>query len=66
MLGITIYLIGAFIGIWYMLIGGIVDFVDVIKATETDSMQLAIGVAKIIFCFVPIKIGTIIGVIIAD
>ena len=40
---------GAYIGVWWAFIGGIVDLVHAVRATELDSMRLAIGIAKIFF-----------------
>lgn len=40
---------GGWLGIWIMFVGGIVDIVDAIKAVDTDSMTVAIGMAKIVF-----------------
>jgi len=52
--------IGAFliwVGIWLMLIGGIVGIIDQVKAPTTDSMVVALSIVKILFCEVPIVIG---------
>lgn len=52
--------IGAFliwVGIWLMLIGGIVGIIDQVKAPTTDSMAVALSIVKILFCEVPIAIG---------
>lgn len=40
---------GLYVGVWLMLIGGIVDIVNQIKAPDTNALALAIGVAKIVF-----------------
>lgn len=41
--------LGLYVGIWVCLIGGIVDIIEAIKATETEAMAVAIGVVKIVF-----------------
>jgi hypothetical protein len=51
--GFALIALGAYTGIWIMLIGGIVDIIEQIKLPAVDSMVIAIAVAKIIFCQVP-------------
>lgn len=41
--------VGVYVGVWICFIGGIVDIVNEIKAPSVDAMNIAIGVAKIIF-----------------
>lgn len=55
--GLAFLVIGAYFGIWVMLIGGIVNVVDAIKATPTDGLLIGIGIAKIIFFEMPIVVG---------
>lgn len=53
-------LIGGFliwVGIWLMLVGGIVGIIDQVKAPQTDSMSVALSIVKILFCEVPVVIG---------
>jgi hypothetical protein len=42
---------GIWFGLWFMLIGGIVQFVDGVKADPTDAMDIAFGVARFIFAW---------------
>jgi hypothetical protein len=42
-----------YLALWVMLVGGIVDIIDQIKAPTTDSQVVAIGIVKIIFCEMP-------------
>ena len=48
--------IGLYAGIWWAFIGGIVQVIDQIKATETDSIMVAFGLARVVFC---VAIGSI-------
>lgn len=40
---------GLWAGVWWAFIGGIVDIINAFKATEVVPMDVAIGVAKIVF-----------------
>ena len=51
---------GLWAGIWWAFIGGIVDVVGAIRATDFIAMDLAFGVAKIMFAGL---IGTLSGVV---
>lgn len=42
-------LLGLYVGLWLMLIGGIVGIVEQIKAPEIDAMKLALNIVKIPF-----------------
>ena len=42
-------LFGLWAGIWWAFIGGIVDIVSAIRSPELVAMDVAIGVAKIMF-----------------
>jgi len=66
MIGVVILCIGAFISIWYMLIGGIVDLIEVIKSTETDAMLVGTGIVKIIFFVFPMYISALIVAIVVE
>jgi hypothetical protein len=63
-IGASIALGGLYVGIWLMLVGGIVDVIDQVKAPVTDSTAVAIGILKFVFCEVPIIIGVYAGAII--
>lgn len=54
--------IGTYIGLWWAFIGGIVQFIDLIRAPEMNTLQVAFAVAKV--CFASF-LGVISGVIIA-
>ncbi len=41
--------LGAYMGIWWAFIGGIVDVIQAIRAEHLEAMDVAIGVAKVIF-----------------
>ena len=53
-------LVALYVGIYVMLIGGILDIIREFKAEEIYDWGLTIGIIKILFCSV---IGYIIGVI---
>ena len=40
---------GLWAGLWWAFIGGIVDVIEAVRATELDAMDVAIGVVKIFF-----------------
>lgn len=40
---------GLYMGVWWALIGGIVDVIDAIRADEVIVLDVAIGVTKIVF-----------------
>lgn len=61
LVGIALIAGGIYVGIWTMLIGGIVQVIDAAKLTPTDSHGVAIGVAKALFCSVPIWLGFVMG-----
>jgi len=39
--------IGIYVGVWYCFIGGIVDIIESVRATDLSSMSVAIGFVKI-------------------
>jgi ABC-type xylose transport system permease subunit len=65
-LGFLIILVGLFtglyVGIWWGFIGGIVKVIEVLKSTELVSMDLALGIARIVFAS---TLGTIAGYLVA-
>ena len=59
---VCVAVLGFYTGIWIMLIGGIVDIIEQIKAQETNSLIIARGVVNIIFFEIPIVIGIGLGI----
>ena len=53
---------GLWAGIWWAFIGGIVDVISAIRAPELVAMDVAIGVAKIMFAGL---IGYLAGILLA-
>ena len=51
---------GLYAGLWWAFIGGIVDVIHAIRAPELVAMDVAIGVAKVIFAG---SIGGVSGII---
>jgi len=51
---------GVYAGLWWAFIGGIVDVISAIRAPELVAMDVAIGVAKVMFAGV---IGGVCGII---
>ena len=51
---------GLYAGLWWAFIGGIVDVIHAIRAPELVAMDVAIGVAKVIFAG---AIGGVSGII---
>lgn len=41
--------LGLYAGLWLAFIGGIVDIINEIKAVDTNAMNIAIGIVKIVF-----------------
>jgi hypothetical protein len=41
--------LGLYVGLWWAFIGGIVDIITEVKAPDLSAMNVAIGVAKILF-----------------
>lgn len=52
LVGIILIILGlalaAYVGVWWALIGGIVQVVDAIKATPTDAWGIAYGAARVL------------------
>lgn len=42
-------LLGAYVGVWVMFIGGIVQIIEAIKTTPVEAMDIAIGSARVFF-----------------
>ena len=42
-------IIGLYIGVWVMFVGGIIDIINQIKAPVLDTMRVTVGIIKIIF-----------------
>lgn len=40
---------GIYAGVWWAFIGGIIDVIEAIRATNLVAMDVAIGVAKVMF-----------------
>jgi hypothetical protein len=40
---------GLYVGIWVCFVGGIIDIIEQIRATNLEAMSVAWGVAKIVF-----------------
>jgi len=43
------FALGLYVGFWVMLIGGIVQIIDQVKATDTSTWLVTLGVIRIIF-----------------
>lgn len=65
-IGLTLVLagvaLGLYVGFWWALIGGIVGFVDAVRAPEIVSMEVAISAVKVIFAT---PIGVLCGAMLA-
>ena len=42
-------IIGLYLGVWVMFVGGIIDLINQFKAPELNAMRVAIGIVKIVF-----------------
>lgn len=42
-------ILGMYVGLWWALIGGIVQIVQAVKAPDIEAMSIALGVVKILF-----------------
>lgn len=45
-------LLGLYLGIWVMFIGGIVQLIESIKSVPVSALGIACGIARIVFCAV--------------
>ena len=52
--------LGVYAGIWWAFIGGIVQFIEAIRAPQIVSMDIAIAVAKFLFSGM---IGSVCGIV---
>ena len=52
--------LAAYVGVWVCFIGGIVDVIEAIRAETLIAMDVAIGVAKVMFAGV---LGALAGVV---
>lgn len=59
--GVAIICLGLYAGLWLMLIGGIIDIINQIKADEVNALVLAVGIVKALFFQLPIAIGFFVG-----
>lgn len=50
---------GVYVGVWLMFIGGVVQIINAIKATTLVPIDIAIGIAKIMFCGLGSLIATV-------
>ena len=41
--------VGVYAGLWWAFIGGIVDIIHAVRAPDLVAMDIAIGIAKVIF-----------------
>lgn len=41
--------VGLYVGLWLMLIGGIVQVIEAVKATPVDSWGVAVGAVRFLF-----------------
>lgn len=53
--------LGLYVGVWVLLIGGIVGIIEAAKATPVESMGVAIGVVKILFSSVAGWLSFLVG-----
>ena len=51
---------GVYVGVWWAFIGGIVEIIDQVKAPVTDSYEVAVAIAKVMFAGV---LGTAAGIV---
>jgi len=42
-------LVGLYVGVWWAFIGGIVDVITEIRAADMSAINIAIGIAKVMF-----------------
>jgi hypothetical protein len=63
LLGLGLLVGGVYLGIWEMLVGGIIDIINQVKAPSTDAGTVAWAIVKIIFFELPIVVGFWLGII---
>ena len=62
-LGTILLFGGIYTGLWVMLISGIVNLIEQIRAVNCDSMIIAMSIVKILFFEVPIAFGVWFGLL---
>lgn len=62
--GLSIIGLGFYFGLWVMLVGGIVDFINAVKMDPVTAGAIAMSLLKIIFFEIPIIIGFIVGAVV--
>ena len=48
---------GAYVAVLWMLVGGIVDLINEVKAEQTNAYHVAFGIVKVAFCALPFYAG---------
>lgn len=56
-IGIASVVGAVYLGVWIMLVGGIVQVIEAAKLTPVDSAGIAIGVVKVFFCELSALVG---------
>lgn len=54
---ILLILLGAYLSIWVLMIGGIVQVLEAVRAEHMSDLEVAIGVTKLFFCAFPLGIS---------
>jgi len=61
---------GVYVGFWLMFVGGIIDVINAVKATEIEANEVALGIAKTVFasflCYVAAAIPCFIGYVLLE
>lgn len=55
----------AYLGLWVMFIGGIVQGIDAVKMSPVDSFGIAVGIVRVVFAGLVGYIALAIGLIVA-
>lgn len=67
LIGLTLIITGAifgcYVGVWLCFIGGIVDVIEAIRATDLIAMDVAVGVAKVMFAGVAGGISAVVFIL---
>ena len=50
LIGVALIAAGLYLGLYVMLIGGIIDIINQFKAPTVDAMVVAFAIAKIVLC----------------
>ena len=48
-IAIVLIIVGIYVSGWVMIVGGIVDLLDQVKADTIDSLSVAVGIVKVAF-----------------